>query len=202
MTFQRTLLIFAKPARMGVSKTRLAADIGPTEAQRINRFCHSRAMRAARSDRSWTSIICVAPDSAVTLPTGGLWPADFQRQPQGLGDLGERLARAFKRAPPGPVAVIGTDIPDLSGKLIRTAFNALRRRDVVFGPADDGGFWLFAVSHAMRRQPIAFAPVRWSTPHAMSDLIASLPASTRITRLRTLADLDDAASLKEWSCRR
>ena len=136
------------------------------------------------------------------MDSGGLWPADFQRQPQGLGDLGERLARAFKRAPPGPVAVIGTDIPDLSGKLIRTAFNALRRRDVVFGPADDGGFWLFAASHAMRRQPIAFAPVRWSTPHAMSDLIASLPASTRITRLRTLADLDDAASLKEWSCRR
>lgn len=192
-----TLFVFLKPPRMGLAKTRLAHDIGPVEAQRINRYCHARAMRAARGG-PWRTILAVAPDVMTTADPGGLWPERFERWPQGRGDLGDRLARAFRSAPPGPVAVIGTDAPDMSAQLIRRAFKRLQGHDVVFGPADDGGFWLFAAGSELRRRGLAFSPVRWSSPHAMADLVATLPAQSRIAQLPMLIDLDDAASLQKW----
>ena len=43
------VLIFAKPPRMGLAKTRLAAGLGRTEARRIAHFTLARTMRAVRS---------------------------------------------------------------------------------------------------------------------------------------------------------
>ena len=194
---QQTLLIFTKPPRMGLAKTRLARDVGVVEAQRINRFCHSRAMRAAIGG-SWTSVLCIAPDHQVDATPGDLWPVHFERRRQGGGDLGDRLARAFHASPPGPVMVIGTDTPDISHRLIRQGFAALRGHDAMFGPAEDGGFWLFGASHALRRRRLRFNPVRWSTRHAMSDLTNTLPSGARIAALPMLMDIDDAAALKAW----
>ena len=191
------LLIFAKAPVMGAAKTRLAADIGPVEAGRLNRFCHARAMRAAQGAPCRVRL-CVSPDRARATGFGGLWPLAFARRPQGGGDLGARLARAFAAAPPGPVVVIGTDAPDVSRALVRRAFLALRGADAVVGPAHDGGFWLFGASRPLRRRALSFSPVRWSTRHAARDLEASLPAGARIARLPALVDLDDGASLAMW----
>ena len=42
-----TVLIYAKPPRMGLAKTRLASGVGLTEARRIAHFTLARTMRAA-----------------------------------------------------------------------------------------------------------------------------------------------------------
>ncbi|MFC7291032.1 TIGR04282 family arsenosugar biosynthesis glycosyltransferase [Hirschia litorea] len=191
------LLIFAKPPRIGSAKTRLARDIGSTHAQRINRFCHSQIMRAA-SQGYWNTTICVAPDLALQTHHGHLWPTTFNRMPQGKGNLGERLAHAFATAPVGPVIVVGTDAPDIKAIHIHTAIKHLNGHDAVFGPADDGGFWLFGVSQALRRHPLPFNPVRWSSPHALADMQASLPPNTKTKLMHTMIDLDDAKALKAW----
>ena len=196
-----TLLIFAKPPRMGLAKTRLAKDIGHVEAQRLNRLCHARAMRAARGG-AWSTVLSVAPDAMVNSNNGGLWPIQFPRHRQGVGDLGQRLARAFKTAPPGPIVVIGTDVADIGAHHIAQAFKALNGKDAVFGPADDGGFWLFGISQSMRRYNLRFNPVRWSTQNAMSDLVSTLPKQTRISCLEKLIDLDDASALMSWKNQR
>lgn len=190
------LLIFAKAPVMGGAKTRLARDIGATQAQRLNRFCHAQIMRAA-SKLPQRAIICTAPDSAVTGHFGGLWPLKFDRKPQGGGDLGDRLARAFAEAPPGPVIVVGTDAPQINSSHLAQAFKALKRSDVVVGPADDGGFWLLGLSHTSRRYS-PFFPVRWSTEYALQDVLNNLPGTLRIERLSSLIDLDDAAALNAW----
>ena len=192
-----SLLVFAKSPRVGFSKTRLAKDLGPTEALRINRFCHSRMIRAISHER-WTPTLCIAPDQDINSTFGGLWPKNIQRKSQGRGNLGERLARAFRDAPPGPVLVIGTDIPDIKASLICHAIKRLKGHDAVIGPADDGGFWLFGASHAFRRRPLSFAPVRWSTRHAMQDLKATFPRDTRIAFIHNMIDLDDGKALSEW----
>jgi glycosyltransferase A (GT-A) superfamily protein (DUF2064 family) len=75
---------------------------------------------------------------------------------------------------------------------------ALRRHDAVFGPAEDGGFWLFGVNKHPGL-PSLFDNVRWSGPHALADVRANLPSSARLSLLQTLQDIDDKNDWKRWS---
>lgn len=183
-----TLLIVSKAPRIGLSKTRLAADIGRSEARRIARSLLARTMKAA-SHPAWRTRLLVAPAQDLHQTLGGLWPAHVERRLQGRGGLGDRLAHAMREAPAGPVMFIGTDAPDISQPLLLQATRALRRSGAVFGPARDGGFWLFGVSHDLR-DPAMFSNVRWSSPHAMEDVWSHLPAHARVSLLPQLIDID------------
>lgn len=192
-----TLLIFSKPPRMGLAKTRLADGLGRTEARRIARFTMARTMRAACAFRGAVRLH-VEPATAITETLGGLWPAAIPRFAQGSGNLGERLAAAMQAAPPGPVIFIGTDAPDITSAHLHRASKALRHKGAVFGPAADGGFWLFGLSHALR-DPSIFADVRWSGPHAMEDVWSHLPGHASVSLLPQLLDIDTA---KDWALHR
>lgn len=189
-----TLFIFTKPNRMGMSKTRLAREIGRAEAQRLNAMMTARVMKVA-DDPRWQAGLMVTPDSAL-VSREPLWPDALPRISQGNGDLGARMTRAFDLAPPGNVLLIGTDMPELSKALIWQAIRLLRRHDAVFGPADDGGFWLFgAKKRTGSKAP--FDNCRWSTEHALADVKRNLGAA-HIGYLPSMIDLDDAAALKAW----
>lgn len=118
------------------------------------------------------------------------WPARVPHVAQGGGDLGQRMHRAC--AARGRVAIVGTDIPDLGANDVAAAFKALGRAEAVFGPSDDGGYWLVALSP--RRPARPFGSVRWSTPHALADTLANF-AGRRVGMLRTLRDVDTGADL-------
>jgi glycosyltransferase A (GT-A) superfamily protein (DUF2064 family) len=113
--------------------------------------------------------------------------------PQGLGDLGARMARALARHRRGRAAVVGCDIPGLGAADVATAFRLLGTARACFGPAADGGYWLVALGPLRPARP--FAGVRWSTRHALADTLANFgrqPAAL----LRTLRDVDEAADLQ------
>jgi glycosyltransferase A (GT-A) superfamily protein (DUF2064 family) len=90
--------------------------------------------------------------------------------------------------------LVGSDIPALAASHIAEAFALLRRSDVVFGPAEDGGFWLIGLN-ARTRLSGMFDRVRWSGPHALADTLKNLSAF-RVGFAATLSDVDDAASYK------
>jgi len=191
------LLIYAKPPRMGLAKTRLARSLGsPTMARRIAMMTLARTIRASLGG-AWTPVLYTAPDSALGESLGGIWPAAIARRSQGQGDLTQRLNKGLIEAPPGPVLFIGADAPDLTPALIRKAIVALRRHDAVFGPASDGGFWLFGLNKSARTKS-PFGNVRWSGPHALSDVKANLPIGARVAELPTLIDLDEAEDWQAW----
>lgn len=76
-------------------------------------------------------------------------------------------------APRGPVVVIGSDIPGVTAVAVANALRLLGQNDVVFGPADDGGFWLVGFS---RRTPLPrtiFDHVRWSSETTLKDVLAN-----------------------------
>ena len=102
------------------------------------------------------------------------------------------MQRIMASVPPGPLVIVGTDIPAIRAAHIAQAFRALGRHDAVFGPAADGGYWL--VGLAPRRPARPFAAVRWSTEHALADTLANF-AGRRVAMLRTLHDVDTAADL-------
>jgi uncharacterized protein len=195
-----TLIIFAKSPRMGLSKTRLAAGIGVVRAWRVKRALDALTCRIAGQGQSWATLLAIAPvrDERATFPR--VWPSDLGRIGQGRGDLGERMARALRRFGQGPVCIIGSDLPDLQTRDLSHAFALLRRKDVVFGPASDGGFWLIGMRARCARQARLEA-ITWSSAQTLAETVASLPQHCRVGYLRELEDVDDATSLVRTSQR-
>ncbi len=196
MKVNRHLVIFVKAPRLGAVKTRLAADVGAVAALRFYRTTSARILRRLGNDRRWTCWLAVTPDRYAG--DRRFWPAKLRRIPQGRGDLGARMARPLRRLPPGPVVIVGSDIPGLGAAQVVRAFRALGGDDAVVGPAADGGYWLIGLG---RRRPVprgVFDNVRWSGPHALADTLASLGPNSRVAVLEELADIDDGADLARW----
>ncbi len=194
----RHLVIFAREPRLGRVKSRLAAGIGALGALRFYRAALAGLFRRVGRDPRWRVWLVVMPDRAVT---ARVWPGGARVVPQGAGDLGERMARPLRRLPPGPVIIIGSDIPDVDAPRIAAAFRALGRCEFVFGPASDGGYWLVGAS---RRRAVRglFHDVRWSTAHALSDTLATLPRGAPVAFVDVLDDVDDAGDWRRWRERR
>jgi len=187
----------ARAPALGQGKTRLARDAGRVAALRINRALQARTLRLA-SDPRWTTILAVTPERARFARLPHVWPLHIARVGQGRGDLGVRLARVIKRVR-GPVAVIGTDSPDLTACDIDASFRALGRARIAVGPALDGGFWIVAARRS-RDAARAFSGVRWSSGHTLEDVVARL--RVRHVRVRTLDDIDTLEDWRAWRKRR
>ncbi len=198
MSLPRHLVIMARAPRLGAVKRRLAAGIGAVGAWRFYRSTTALTLRRVARDGRWRTWLAVTPDRAA-LTGRGLWPAPSRVIPQGGGDLGARMGRLFQSLPPGPVVIVGSDIPDIGAAQIARAFGRLGEVDWVLGPAADGGYWLIGA----RRRPVMrppFAGVRWSSRRTLSDTLANL-AGTRVAFLEQMADIDSAADLARLRAR-
>ncbi len=188
------LVIFAKAPEMGRVKTRLARDIGTLAATLWYRQTSRRVIVRLAADPRWMTYLAVSPDrAAASAAWAAVWPPAVPRIPQGTGDLGARMGRVFRWFPPGPVVLIGSDVPGVTQDHIARAFRLLGDSEAVFGPAADGGYWLVGFK---RRAPVTdvFQHVRWSSPQALDDTLAGLGARS-VRFLPVLGDVDVAADL-------
>lgn len=181
------LMIMAKAPRVGAVKTRLARDIGGIAAWRFHRNMLAALVRRLTTP-FWRLVMFVTPDrSRFRLPVRAA------HVNQGHGDLGQRMARGLSACPTGvPVVLIGCDIPGITTPIIRSAFDALKSHDVVFGPATDGGFWLIGWS-GRRRFWRPFAGVRWSQHDTLAATMKNFKGR-RFARAVRLSDVDDLSS--------
>jgi uncharacterized protein len=199
MKMRRHLVLFVRAPRLGAGKRRLARDIGDIAALRFERTMLGCLGRRLGRDRRWQLRLAVTPDAARLARR--LWPYGAPVAAQGGGDLGRRMRRALAACPPGPAVLVGADIPDLAAPHIAAAFRLLGRHDVVFGPADDGGFWLVGARRSPRLPPL-FGQVRWSGPDALADALAALPPLVSVGFAARLADVDDGAAYRRRAPRR
>lgn len=186
------LVVMAKAPVMGQVKSRLARDVGWVAATQFHRRTLAQTARRLKDSR-WRCWLSVSPDQGIF--DGGLWPDGWDRLAQGQGDLGQRMLRPWLELPPGPVVIVGSDIPGIQAQHINAAFGALGENDLVFGPATDGGFWLVG---AKRRPHVInpFGAVRWSSADAMADTLANAPDGAKIGFVETLSDVDDGESYR------
>lgn len=191
MIRRNRLVIMVKEPRPGRVKTRLAKDIGSVRAAWWFRHNALRVMRRLRDPR-WELILAVTPDSDGLVSR--VWPGDLRRIKQGKGDLGQRMRRVIRAAPPGPCLIIGADIPDVSKSHIFKGFEALNRYGATIGPATDGGFWAIGLKRTGTPVPPGlFRNVRWSSPFALEDTLASV--ETIFAKLDELGDVDMVCDL-------
>ena len=188
------LVVMAKQPVLGRVKTRLGAQVGAMEATRTYRLMLGSLLRRLSYDPRWQVWVATAGIHQVHAP---VWPATVNVVDQGTGGLGQRMQYLFDIMPPGPVVIIGADIPAIGRPDIAAAFSALGSQDYCFGPAVDGGFWLVGQSRSCRGRTVFAPDVRWSSENALSDCLQALVGHD-VGLLRQLADVDDAASYRDF----
>jgi uncharacterized protein len=187
------LILFFRAPLLGTGKRRLARSIGDVAAVHFERLMLALLLRRLTRDGRWRPRIAITPDRA--LHRARHWLRGVVAVGQGGGDLGRRMDRALRACPPGPVVLVGTDIPTLGARQIAAAFRVLGSRDLVFGPAMDGGFWLVG-ARCPRCLPHLFKRVRWSGPYALGDTLAGLPRRITVGFVELLEDVDDGEAYR------
>lgn len=186
-----TVLVFAKAPDPGKVKTRLASHIGEGPA----------AVLAARLALRTLATVCEAGVGDVEL-----WCApdtvhpffDLCRRRHGVAlhgqvgdDLGARMSHALRSAlQRTPAAIlIGSDIPGLAPADLRLAATSLATGDdAVFGPAEDGGYWLIGLR---RVDDAIFKDVTWGSSNVLSQTRARCDVlGWRVTNVATRWDVD------------
>ncbi|HKQ20038.1 MAG TPA: TIGR04282 family arsenosugar biosynthesis glycosyltransferase, partial [Candidatus Eisenbacteria bacterium] len=170
----------------------------PEEAAEVARASLEDTLRRfpSRVEAAWTLFLDGETDRALQVNAAA---ANVRVLPQGSGDLGERLARAFARLRDEGserVVAVGSDSPTLDPALIGGGIAALGHADVVLGPAEDGGYYLIGVSATVDVVAL-FRAIPWSTPSvARVTAERAVALGLTVVRLPEWYDLDDAAALR------
>ncbi|MEO3889352.1 TIGR04282 family arsenosugar biosynthesis glycosyltransferase [Nonomuraea sp. B5E05] len=193
---QTQIVVIAKEPVPGKVKTRLVPPLTPEEAAAVAGAALEDTLRAVAQVPAVRRVLVLDGAPGAWLPSG------FTVLPQRGGGLDERLAAAFEdayRLLPVPVVLIGMDTPQVTPDLLAEAVALLDGRDAVFGPANDGGFWLLGLRDP---DPALLLGVPMSEPDTgeiqlrrMEEAgmsVASLPC---LTDVDTMADAIEVAAL-------
>lgn len=189
------IAVMAKAPLPGLAKTRLIPALGADGAAALAKafLIDSAALaRAAAEAAGGTACVVATPDTAcasLAALTG------LSALPQGEGDLGARMVRAFEvlfSRGHAPVLLLGADTPTLPVRHIAAAL-ALGRAAPTFGPTGDGGYWTVSLPAPA---PSLFEAIAWSGPSVLAE---TRQAAGRAGLVLSLApawdDIDEPADL-------
>lgn len=202
------LIIFTRYPEPGRTKTRLIPKLGAEGAANLQREMTERTLFQVRELQQQISVSVEIRFTGGNLQLMRNWLGDnWIYQPQGGGDLGEKMARSLNSAfhlnchhsgqqRNHKTVIIGTDCPGLNTHILQTAFQSLDDSEVVIGPATDGGYYLIG---ACRVYPELFANIAWGTADVLqqtSHVLESLHLSCSF--LNPLTDIDRPEDLFIW----
>lgn len=163
------ILLFAKAPVEGEVNTRLIPDIGVQAATRLQYdLVHQRLSMLTNADLCKVHLLC-APGAKheFFLQCGKQYPVILLTQ--SAGDIGKRMFNAVSAALQQYkyCIVIGSDAPALDAAKIKQAIEELRAGiNVVFVPAEDGGYVLIGLQHAY---DFLFHGINWGTSEVMQQ---------------------------------
>jgi hypothetical protein len=199
------LVLYARAPRRGAVKTRMVPPLDPDEALALHLALLEDSLALLRRATRRTGARPFVSFSEAWEPPGPGIPASLPRAlegiarlPQAGGDLGARLLATFgellARGHPH-VVILGSDTPTLPGERLDAALDLLRHgRDVVLGPAEDGGYYLIGAGRAL---PEIFQGIAWGTDKVMRQTLARLErAGARAALLPPWHDVDRPGDLE------
>ena len=178
------VIVFVKNIKLGTVKTRLAKTIGDfgafevyTELVKIT----EKATQKLDIDKRIYFSNAIVDDQ---------WKGEFKAVQHGA-DLGERMLNAFKDgfdAGYNNIVLIGSDLPDIHSTHIKNGLEALNTSEVIFGPAEDGGYYLVGMS---KLNTEIFTNKPWSQPNLLKLTLQELQSNQiSVGTLDTLNDID------------
>lgn len=184
---KKALIIFVRQPEKGKVKTRLAATVGEDKALAIyiELLKHTQKISSASTADKFVFYAGIIPES-------DLWSSPgFTKRLQHDLDLGGRMREAFSalfEEGYSKIVIIGSDCLALSGDIIERAFHILNEKEVVIGPAIDGGYYLLGMK---KLWPFIFENKQWSTENVFEQTIRDLKkANIPYGELIALRDID------------
>ena len=181
------LIIFVRNPVLGRVKTRLIPSLGAKKALFIYEKLLSQACQQASAVACKRLVFY-----SDFVPEQDLFSAfSFARCLQRGSHLGQRMQAAFAYAfalGARRVVLMGSDCYDLSTDHLCQAFKLLHTCDYVFGPAQDGGYYLVGMK---KHASFLFSEDSWGHSQVLQealDKIAQRHLSHRL--LETLTDID------------
>ncbi|OAQ38133.1 hypothetical protein A5893_15125 [Pedobacter psychrophilus] len=191
---KEAIIIFLKYPELGRSKTRLAATIGNENALKVYKELLNHTNLITK-DLNCDKFLFYDKMSSNKVPWGDeIYHTAYQKE----SDLGGRMEDAFEQLfnkGYKRVLIVGSDCYELDQNVIENAFEKLKDKNVVIGPAKDGGYYLLGLSEMIK--PI-FSDVEWSTENVYSDTVKILESlNINHDTTATLSDIDVFEDLPE-----
>lgn len=199
---RKGLIVFLKYPEAGRVKTRLGRDIGPGRAMNLYQKLLRRTLGIAsdfklsqdNQDDVDLFLFFSPPERKAILRKA--YPGPWEFVPQANGHLGERMGAAFRDVfSKGyeQLVLIGTDVADLTVSDLTDAFRFLKGREVVLGPAQDGGFYLIGLTLPFEK---IFRFDSWSHSSIFERTLRCVDdAGLRVRTLSERRDIDQAEDL-------
>lgn len=193
---KRAVVVFAKVPLLGKPKSRIAEVAGRDKANVI----YDELLRATQDvARHFECIVSFfGSDKPGSLKR--FFPEAESFIPQEGENLGDRVRNALARVRDMGYSLqcaVGTDCPYMTRSDIDEAFRLLEEgKDVVMGPAEDGGYYFIAV-----KEPDCgvFEVTSWSTDHLLRETVDFLESShLTYTLLEMKGDIDTLEDYKRW----
>jgi hypothetical protein len=199
------LMVFTRYPEPGTTKTRLIPHLGARGAADIQRRMTEHVLAQARPLMTSRGLDLEVHFEGGDTRRMRAWLGDaltFIRQ--GEGDIGRRMEQAFDGAVDRgrtSMAIVGTDIPDISTALLERAFEMLCQETIVLGPAVDGGYYFIGLPRKVypRAARGLFADLPWGTSVVLAESCRRLQRLGLAYRLLDrLADVDRPEDLPVW----
>ena len=180
------IIIFTRNPELGKVKTRLAKTVGNETALNIYKFLLQHTVKITEKLKADKVVYY-----SERISQDDLWDKTvYTKALQQGGDLGIRMENAFKHAfkmQYERVLIIGSDLYDINETIINKAFDQLNTKDLVFGPAEDGGFYLMGMK---KFYPEAFKKKAWGTSSVLKDTLNDLNDFSIAIMSEVLNDID------------
>lgn len=188
---RRILIVFVKSPEAGRVKSRLAAHIGGQKARQLYMLFVEDLLDSLDRRGFRLKIFFYPPDHKNVLAK---WLGRHRcYEPQQGGDLGERMKHAFEKCFSDgfeAVILVGGDIPDMTGEIVKEGFAALKSSDAVIGPSHDGGYYLIGFRSGSF-VPEVFTGISWGTDAVMKSTREILESKgLRLSFLPPWRDID------------
>lgn len=169
------LAIFAKAPHPGAVKTRLVPPLTLEQAAQLQSALVEDTLRRL-AELPLVRYLACAPNIRDPFFKACADRYGTRLIAQGTGDLGQRMRRVATTllTRHRKVLLIGTDSPTIPLDFVTQAEQRLETSDLVFGPSEDGGYYLLGQRRLYRE---IFDGVTWGGADVLADTLAKLDPS-------------------------
>jgi rSAM/selenodomain-associated transferase 2/rSAM/selenodomain-associated transferase 1 len=205
LTSKERLIIFTRYPESGITKTRLIPLLGADGAANLQRKMTEHTLSRAEGLTASNDLTLEIRYNGGNEKLMRRWlGSKFEYASQGVGDLGKRMQRAFEdvfESGAASAVIIGTDIPDLTVNILKKAFSALKQKEMVLGPAKDGGYYLIGFKKTVFSPAVGglFSGITWGEHDVLNKTIKiAVGLGIDYFLLDELDDVDRPEDLLIW----
>lgn len=187
---QQQLIVFIKAPIPGKCKTRLSPFLSPQQASEFYKTLVMTCMSNIQSCMDTNISIYTTPDTMHPFIQNLIKKYDVSLHLQIGENLGERMTHAIQHSLKSydKCVLIGSDCPYIDADYITRAFKTLQQYDMVFGPANDGGYVLVG---ANKLNNAIFSHTDWGMGSVLQQSLNNCSAAKYSTHLlNSLTDID------------